>query len=240
MAVLFSEIHDGVTYEVRQAGASLRLYTDQAFHSQYNPRHLFSGGVWDLLALPALAMPRPPASVLVLGVGGGAVIHQLHRLLPAHSVTGIEIDPIHVQLGLDFFSLNYPALTLINDCAKHWLNTSEASFDYIVDDVFLHGEADPARPFDTDTPWFDVLRAHLNPGGTIVQNHIDRQHARVPVSTGTALRFTTDYYENNVVAWFDSPATASVLKRLLEKQLAQRPRQETAGLRYQCRPLRRA
>ena len=54
MAIVWQRKIKGRDYQVRSAGKSLRLYTEGVFHTQYNPDHLLSGGIWDLLALPAL------------------------------------------------------------------------------------------------------------------------------------------------------------------------------------------
>ena len=53
MAVLFEKVANGRVYQVRSAGNSRRLYTDGVFHSQYNPNHIITGSVWDLLFLPS-------------------------------------------------------------------------------------------------------------------------------------------------------------------------------------------
>ena len=90
MAIAYQKTKKDVTYQVRTAGNSIRLYTNGAFHSQYNPRHVFTGAVWDLLALPSLSTDRPVRDVLVLGVGGGSVIHQLSRLHDLAEVTGVD------------------------------------------------------------------------------------------------------------------------------------------------------
>ena len=80
MALLWTTKKGNTQYEVRTAGDSIRLYTNRAFHSQYNPKHVFTGAMWDLLSIPALFyainLQRKPNSVLMLGVGGGTAIHQ--------------------------------------------------------------------------------------------------------------------------------------------------------------------
>ena len=54
MAILWSRQIAGVNYQVRTAGQTRRLYTDGVFHSQYHPGRMYTGGVWDLLMMPAL------------------------------------------------------------------------------------------------------------------------------------------------------------------------------------------
>ena len=71
MAVLFEKVANGRVYQVRSAGNSRRLYTDGVFHSQYNPNHIITGSVWDLLFLPSQFYAKGALKrVLVLGVGG--------------------------------------------------------------------------------------------------------------------------------------------------------------------------
>lgn len=75
MAVLWEKHVDGVRYQVRAAGRTRRFYTDGVFHSQYNPLNPVTGHVWDLLMIPAFFYATGSVGrVLVLGVGGGAVI----------------------------------------------------------------------------------------------------------------------------------------------------------------------
>ena len=103
MALLWSTKKDNTQYEVRTAGSSLRLYTNHAFHSQYNPKHVFTGAMWDLLSIPALFyatnLQRNPNSVLMLGVGGGTAIHQLQKLTRPKAMIGVEYNLLGLGLG---------------------------------------------------------------------------------------------------------------------------------------------
>ena len=97
MAVVWETVERGHHYQVRTAGRSVRLYKNDVFHSQWNESRPLSGGVWDLLFLPALFRPTGSVKrVLVLGVGGGAVIRQYLTLLPVEQIVGIELDPVHI------------------------------------------------------------------------------------------------------------------------------------------------
>ena len=106
MSVLWETDRNGTHYSVRAHGASVRLYSNRVFHSQWNPDRPFAGGVWDCLGLPVLYRPVARVRrVLLLGVGGGAVIRQLERLVPGASVTGIEIDPVHLDVARRWFGV---------------------------------------------------------------------------------------------------------------------------------------
>ncbi len=225
---------DDVRYEVRTAGNTRRLYTNGAFHSQYNPGYVFSGAVWDLLTLPVLYPTSPINKVLVLGVGGGTVIHNIMKLIGPTEVTGIEIDPVHITIATDHFDLNYPGLTLVNDDAMAWLRKSRAKFDLIIDDVFQHSDADPERPFPANSAWFSLLTRHLMNGGSIVQNHIDRGHARKAKMNDRRfhrLAFETAGYENTILAYLGKTDNRRTLIRHGETRLAALPYNDRRRLR---------
>ena len=194
MAVLFHQSLQGKTYEVRSAGASLRLYTNGAFHSQWNPKKVFQGAVWDCLSLPACLMRTPPTSALILGVGGGTVCHQLHQMMPLTRTVGIDIDPNHLFLARQYFDLNYPNLQLIEADARHYLKQDPGYYDYLVDDLFLDGTKDPERPSLEEQPWLHQLTERLSPTGALIQNHLE---------VGSAKRFFNrhrDFYQTHYEA----------------------------------------
>ena len=91
---------NGDSYELRSAGASLRLYRNRVFHTQVNAARLANGGVWDLLWLPALLQrPEYCKNILVLGVGLGAAIIKLRQFFPAAKIIAVDIDPVHLRLA---------------------------------------------------------------------------------------------------------------------------------------------
>ena len=241
MTVLFKNKIDGVTYEVRSAGNTRRLYTNGAFHTQFNPQHLFTSGVWDLLSLPSLCLPTQPKKVLVLGVAGGAVIHQLCKMHSLEKIVGIELDSTHVQLATDYFQLDYSELELVHADARQWLESCSNEFDYIVDDIFIHAEGDPERPYTAGLSWFSMLTQHLTINGALIQNHIDNRQSKRALGyfgRGAVLEFSTEKYSNKVLAWFKS-GTGKVLKKNLREGLAQWPRSTTHRLRHRCRVISR-
>ena len=97
MTTLWEHTEGGTLYSVRQSGASIRLYSNRVFHSQWNPNKPFAGGVWDCLSLPALYRPIDSLPrILLLGVGGGAVIRQLQELCDFAQLVAVEIDEQHI------------------------------------------------------------------------------------------------------------------------------------------------
>ena len=113
MAVIWEQKTTGCHYEVRTAGNSVRLYKDGVFHSQWNDQRPLSNGVWDLLFLPTLFLPEPNIQrVLVLGVGGGAVINQFSRLLSPCNIVGVELDAVHIK-AVSYTHLTLPTILLV-------------------------------------------------------------------------------------------------------------------------------
>ncbi len=217
MAVIFSQSRAGRRYEIRQAGRSVRLYTNGAFHSAWHPDRQFTGAVWDLLSLPALFQPVPPRSALVLGVGGGTVIHQLHSLFDL-KITAIESDPVHLRLAQKYFEIDSTGANLIEGDAVSWVRRCHRRFDLVIDDVFVDAgpvrrgvAGDPLRPRGTDGDWAQELIRRVSRDGTLVINFLSPAIARTMVKGHRALLrsefssgrlLTTPKYSNGVLALY--------------------------------------
>ena len=180
MAVLWETHLEGVHYEVRTAGNTVRLYTNGVFHSQYNPKHVFSGAIWDLMSLPLLLKPIGAIKrILVLGVGGGTILHQFHYLNPNMDMVGIEINATHIMIANKFFGLSLPNIQLIQSDAIQWVKKVSKmkqgpKFDLIVDDIYGEdSEGNPQRIALASSTWCQSLLELLNPGGLILMNFTD-------------------------------------------------------------------
>ncbi len=172
MAVIWQKSIHGSKYQVRSAGNTRRLYTNGVCHSEFNPDKLVTGSIWDLLVLPALFYrPEDLQRILVLGVGGGASILQLHHLLQPDSITGIELDPVHLDIARRFFNINMTSADLHESDARDWLQQyNGAPFDMIIDDLFVDDSKEPVRALDADTDWFTLILKHLSAQGNLVIN----------------------------------------------------------------------
>ncbi len=174
MAVIWRKKHEGSTYEIRAAGRSRRLYTNGVFHTQYNPARVVTGGIWDLLMIPAFFKPVEEIKrVLVLGVGGGAVIRQLNRFASPDHIIGVELNPVHLHVARKYFGVNRSEAELIQADAISWLKEYDGpGFDLIIDDLFFEEEGEPVRAVAADKQWLSVITRNLNPGGMLVMNFI--------------------------------------------------------------------
>ncbi|MFP5441909.1 MAG: spermidine synthase [Gammaproteobacteria bacterium] len=227
MAVLWQKRIDGVRYDVRSAGNTVRLYTNGVLHTQYNPQRLATGSVWDLLTIGALLLP--PASVrrvLVLGVGGGTAIRQLLEFFPQARVTGIELNPVHLQLAKRFFALDDPRVELVCADAIAWLAMHDGEpFDLIIDDLFGERDGVPCRAVRADADWLDLLVSQLEPCGMLTMNFPDRREAtRAPwreVFVGRrgrprfplVLSLATPTCENRVLSFVPRAGSVAGLRR---------------------------
>lgn len=248
MAILWQRQLSGIDYQVRSAGRTRRLYTDGVFHSQYNPHQLITGHVWDLLMLPALFYPPSDIQrVLLLGVGGGAVIHQLrHFVKPAH-IVGVELNPTHIFIAKKFFNLKAPNIDLIEADAVAWVkNYQGEAFDMIIDDLFAEKDGEPVPVVKANSPWFNQLLKHLKPGGMIVRNFISREELmgcavlnqqKLQKKFSSAFQFNSFYNENFVAAFLQRSASSAQLRKKLKTIPGLNPSLKTSRLRYRVKCL---
>lgn len=243
MAVLFRKQQAGHTYEVRSAGQTRRLYTDGVFHSQYNPNHAVTGSIWDLLFLPSLF--REPGAfkrVLVLGVGGGAVIHMLNRFAQPQQIVGVELSRLHLQIARQHFDLRYRNLQLVQANAIEWLIEYDGEpFDLIIDDLYFEEQGEPTRAIAADASWFDILLDHLSDDGMLVMNFVSGREWRdsgyftedfVRESFPAAYRLTTPTCHNLVAALSRQPLQLRNWRQRLRQQPELDERNTRCRLRY--------
>lgn len=186
MGLLWQKKTADTHYEVRNAGKSLRLYTNGVFHSQYHPQQPLTGYVWDLLMLPVFFYPPNAIKrVLVLGVGGGAVFHSLRHFIQPELVVGVELDAMHVHIAQRYFGIKGRGIELHRADAMHWLaHYAGKKFDLIIDDVFAEQDGQPLQVTAATQTWMSLLRRHLSPRGMIVKNFADQKSLSQAVQLG--------------------------------------------------------
>jgi len=227
MAVIWQKKQNNIIYEVRSAGRTRRLYTNGVFHSQYHPLRAITGGVWDLLMLPAfLRQAETLSRVLVLGVGGGAVIHLLQRQFPTVQITGVDLDPVHLKIATQHFGVSSATVELHCAEAQRWLQEySGPAFDLIVEDLFGDQDGEPERAITPSSKWIGLLLRHLQRDGMLVMNFIGKpSFSSSGFFTSKLLqkRFRSVYslrlprYENEIIALSRTPVSARTLRARLK------------------------
>jgi len=144
-----------------------------AVHSIYDPDSLLTRGPWDYFLLapafqPAQATEPMPSDVAILGLAGGTTARQYAAAYGgAVSITGVEIDPDILAAGYRYFHLGDSNVHAVVQDARYWLATDPGRYDVIVMDVYRQ----PYIPFHLTTrEFFELVRAHLKPGGVAVVN----------------------------------------------------------------------
>ena len=228
MALIWKSIIDGNHYEVRTAGASVRLYRNGVNHSQINPNRPLSGSIWDLITLPALHRSMGSiGNACILGFGAGAVGRQLKDLNIAKQIVGVELDPIHLSIANGFFGCE-EGYELISGNAVDWVSShcKNLRFDVIIDDLFAEHNGVPVRCVPMDVSWCQSLSKLLKPKGMLIFNIIEPEKIRhLPIFTckELSMRFTEivmyriDGYENRIIAFSESPFVESELNTNLQR-----------------------
>jgi len=246
MAIIWQETREGTRYQVRSAGKTLRLYTDSVLHSQYNPARKLTGSVWDLLFLPALCLVQDkPLRVLVLGVGGGAIMHMMNDFFNCENIIGLELNPTHIEIAQRYFSLNSNEFELIQADAIAWIEQYRGEkFDVIIDDIFYEEEGDPVKVATPNATWFYNLYSQLKPKGMVIMNFVGRHSAMsaAPIHDDEVrkllpygLHLTTPHYDNHVLAFSSQPLDSRVIRTTINRH--EKLKLLKNNLRFSCRSL---
>jgi spermidine synthase len=248
MAVIWQKTVSGKNYEVRSAGQTKRLYTDGVFHSQYNPRNTLTANVWDLISLPGFFLEAEQVRrVLVLGVGGGAVIRQFRSWFPAAYITGIELDRIHLYVARRFFGLKDSHIELVEADALEWVKQYRGlPFDIVIDDLFAEQDGEPERVVAADRQWIKSLLRLLTRQGMLVMNFISSKELRSSacfIDEQLTSKFTQIYrlmtplYENNIGVFLQHKSSTNEWRRRILQNDVLRKEFTEKQAKYQVRKL---
>lgn len=249
MALLWKKQTADSLYEIRTAGRSLRLYTNGVFHTQYNPVQPLTGHVWDLLMLPAFFyQPGEIQRVLVLGVGGGAVMNMLKIFVQPEQITGVELNPVHVALAKRFFGIKGKGLKLLQADAVSWLQQYKGEkFDLIIDDLFAEQGGEPVRAVKANSKWFGLMLKHLSMDGAIVGNYADLNDLKNSAGLNSKsinkrflsiFQLANQYDENFVGVFVRKKVSSKQLRARLVKTPGLNPELKTSRLRYRIKKLK--
>jgi spermidine synthase len=126
------------------------------------------------LAANYLLRPQPK-SVLIVGLGGGAMVHFLRHVDPGLRIDVVEIDPVVVRLADQYFNVRTGAgTTIITADGLKFLAETRNKYDVIYLDAFLK----PSAATDaTGAPlnlrarqFYKAVQTKLSPGGIVAFN----------------------------------------------------------------------
>jgi spermidine synthase len=118
---------------------------------------------------------HPQKRVLVVGLGGGAMVRFLNHHFPETEVDAVELDPVVVKLAAGWFGTRPNAGTRVfTEDAILYLQRDHGKYDIIYMDAFLEPGADTdARGIPKKLKTVDFLKGlhrQLNPGGVVAFN----------------------------------------------------------------------
>ena len=122
--------------------------------------------------LPSLVHPEPK-SVLIVGCGAGVTAGTFVLYPSVKRIVICEIEPLIPSVVARFFGeqnydvLDDPRLEIVYDDARHYILTSREKFDVITSDPIHPWIKGSAALYSRE--YFEMCRAHLNPGGVITQ-----------------------------------------------------------------------
>lgn len=149
----------------RRDGGATHLYYDWA-------------GLVDVF-MPGVSGP----SVLMLGLGGGEMIHVLRKTKPSAQVTAVEVDDRVIKMALRYFPQNVKDVDIVEmDAARYMSRKCPARFDVIIVDVF---EAENLPEHFTSAAFFSDVERCLLPRGMVIMNVYPRSLVK---ETAAAMR----------------------------------------------------
>jgi len=122
--------------------------------------------------ISALAHPAPK-SVLIVGFGAGVTAGTFVLHPGIERIVICEIEPLIPEIVAQYFGdenynvLDDPRVEVIYDDARHYIRTTDETFDVITSDP-IHPWVKGAASLYTQE-YFDLARQHLNPGGVMTQ-----------------------------------------------------------------------
>ena len=126
-----------------------------------------------LLGHMSALMHPEPHSVLIVGFGAGVTAGSFVLHPSVERIVICEIEPLIPRMVAPFFSkenndvLHDPRVEIVYDDARHYILTTNEKFDVITSDP-IHPWVKGAASLYTKE-YFELVKAHLNPGGVVTQ-----------------------------------------------------------------------
>lgn len=154
----------GQTYEVNFENGVKVLNSANTNYSFGSLHQIMLKGIEEVLR------KHQPKKVLMLGLGAGSALSVLNKKCQwSFNVTAVELDSDLIRIAEEHFDLkNYSNLNMINgDAAEQVKLLPAASFDFIIDDVFMD---DTVPAFCRETSYIEACRRLLESGGIYMRN----------------------------------------------------------------------
>lgn len=168
---------EGIFGQIRVIDAPVQTFT----RGEYIGRTLFVNNIgqstafrdnlkydswdWSYFFPTVVSMFPKRSDALLMGLGGGTIVHQYQRL--GFDIEVVELDKRIHETAIRYFGLPKNTNVKIDD-ARHYINTCRKTYDVITFDMFLN-ETPPAHVLTIET--FLKIKSMLRPNGLWVINY---------------------------------------------------------------------
>lgn len=122
------------------------------------------------------------SKALLMGLGGGTIVHQYKRL--GFDLDVVEIDERIKEIAINYFDVD-PSTNIIIDDARRHINLCEKKYDIITFDMFLN-EMPPAQVLTKES--FKKVKQMLNDEGVLVLNYFGHTAGEKGLSARSILK----------------------------------------------------
>lgn len=162
---------------------------EEAYESQVNLKspHVLRFNYLQHMFANYLIQPTQQKA-LIVGLGGGSMVHFLQKYDPDVFIDAVEIDPVVVQLAERFFAIRASSkVKLIVADAFDYFAKNDSKYDTIYMDAFLKPSAatdDTGVPLRLRTiAFYKQLQSRLSDGGSVVFNINPHSEMNEDIST---------------------------------------------------------
>ncbi len=156
-------------YFVRDNGEEALESTIDTNH----PQNLFL--LYTQTMFASLLVNKEHKDTLIIGLGGGGMVHFLNYYFPYVNIDAVEIDPAIVEVAKKYFYLKpHPSTRIITDDAVNFISLPGKNYDVIYMDAFLKPSTETdstgvANKFKAPT-FLQRLKSRLKKNGIVVFN----------------------------------------------------------------------
>jgi len=115
---------------------------------------------------------QPFNNVLILGLGGGTVVKLIRKKYPDAKISGIDIDPVMIELGKKYLGLDEMGAKIIIGDASNIPNLPKfpkQKFDLVIVDLY-NGDMFP-KQFETEN-YMQFVKNNLSRSGIAIFNRL--------------------------------------------------------------------
>lgn len=139
-------------------------------------------------------------SVLLVGLGGGNMVHLLKD--QGLSIDVVEIDKKIKEVAVNYFDLNLDDIDFHLNDGRRFIKQSQQSYDIIILNTFS-GESFPSHLLTKE--FFQEVRAKLAPKGVLLLNFVGYVTGSERTASSAAVRATVGTAFNWVYSYFREP-----------------------------------